>query len=214
MLKEKKQKIKKVSKVKSVNKEKLTKVIKKTESDVEEIIQTPTTVELKPESRVAEESVRNFEEKPTLVNFTDLISNKTYKLVVPVTVFVLVVLVTGFVIINSKNKTKNEPVVAGAVTLSPAEQARQNALNLLSQVNKVILLPTNEEPTIETVADLNLLKGQVFFNSAKVGDKVLVYLKSGKAYLFRPEENKIIEVGTFEPVVPNTKVKKTSTTKK
>lgn len=156
----------------------------------------------------------SYNEKPTLVNFLDLVSNKSYKIIVPVTIFVFVLIVAGIAVVNSRSQIKAKPVVAGAVAPNPAELARQNALNLISQVSKVILLPTNEDPTIETVADLNLLKGQAFFNSAKVGDKVLVYLKSGKAYLFRPDENKIIEVGTFESVVSNSKAKKTTATKK
>lgn len=65
---------------------------------------------------------------------------------------------------------------------------------LLAQIGKLILLPTDEQPTIATVADPEKLKDQVFFANAHKGDKVLIYTKSRKAILYDPVANKIIEV--------------------
>lgn len=62
-------------------------------------------------------------------------------------------------------------------------------------VGKLMVLPENEVPTYATVNDLEPLKGNLFFEKARLGDKVLVYSKNGKAILYRPSENKIIEVG-------------------
>jgi hypothetical protein len=65
---------------------------------------------------------------------------------------------------------------------------------LIAKVGQLILLPTNENPTIATVADLSKLQGQPFFAQAQVGDKVLIYTNAKKAILYRPSTNKIIEI--------------------
>lgn len=66
---------------------------------------------------------------------------------------------------------------------------------VLTNVGKLIVLPTDEDPTIATVADLNALKGQPFFEKAEIGDKVLIYKRAAKAILYRPRENKVIDIG-------------------
>ncbi len=64
---------------------------------------------------------------------------------------------------------------------------------IIEAVGKLIVLP-DETPTVATVSDLEKLKGQIFFKNAKVGDKVLIYIKAEKAILYDPELNKIIEL--------------------
>jgi hypothetical protein len=70
------------------------------------------------------------------------------------------------------------------------------------QLGKLILLPTNESPTIATVKDAGKLSKQVFFKDAKNGDKLFVYSKSRKAILYRPSSNMIINVQSVN-VTPN-----------
>ncbi|MBP9757441.1 MAG: hypothetical protein KBD06_02465 [Candidatus Pacebacteria bacterium] len=67
--------------------------------------------------------------------------------------------------------------------------------SLVSDVGEHMLLPENETPTLATVTDLHALEGQLFFRNAKEGDKVLMYLISQQAILYRPSIDKIIEVG-------------------
>jgi len=64
---------------------------------------------------------------------------------------------------------------------------------LIAEVGKLFILP-NEEPTVATVNDLAPLKGQAFFDHAKIGDRVLVFRIAQKAILYRPSEQKIVEV--------------------
>ncbi len=71
-------------------------------------------------------------------------------------------------------------------TITPAE--------LLERVGALVVLPSDEEPTIATVTDLTELQKQEFFYRAKVGDKVIVYPEAGKAILYSPTENKIVEM--------------------
>lgn len=65
---------------------------------------------------------------------------------------------------------------------------------LVEKVGTLIALPNNETPTIATVNDLDKLSSQPFFDNAELGDKVLIYAKAKKAVLYRPSQNKIIEL--------------------
>lgn len=79
----------------------------------------------------------------------------------------------------------------------PAFQQKQidaKTQQIVTQVGKLIELP-DETPQVATVADVETLKTtQPFFDKAMNGDQVLVY--SNQAILYRPEMNKIINVGT------------------
>lgn len=67
---------------------------------------------------------------------------------------------------------------------------------LVNQVGKLVQLPQGETPTIATVNNSTKLKNQAFFKDAQNGDKVLIYSKSGKAVLYRPSTNRVIEYST------------------
>ncbi|OGM26016.1 hypothetical protein A2962_03605 [Candidatus Woesebacteria bacterium RIFCSPLOWO2_01_FULL_39_61] len=67
--------------------------------------------------------------------------------------------------------------------------------NLIKEVGEIIKLPEGETPTIATVTDIEKVKEQSFFKNAQNGDKILVYQGAKKAYLYRPSERKVIEVG-------------------
>jgi len=82
--------------------------------------------------------------------------------------------------------------------LSKGAQAVQAEVDsLVAQVGKLISLPTDEKPTVATVIDASKVKDQSFFANAKNDDKVLIYQKAAKAILYRPSENRIIEVGAL-----------------
>ncbi len=77
-------------------------------------------------------------------------------------------------------------------TNSP-ENIQKQTDDLLSKVAKLTLIPAGEEPTVATVSDPNKLKDQSFFKQSQKGDKVLIFSKAGRAVLYRPSINKIIE---------------------
>lgn len=77
---------------------------------------------------------------------------------------------------------------------NPNDVLAQADKQLVEAVGKLMILPADEAPTIATVTDLEKLKGQPFFANAAVGDKVLIYTKAQKAILYRPSEDKIIEL--------------------
>lgn len=74
------------------------------------------------------------------------------------------------------------------------EAQRQEIATVVEKVRALIAIPADELPTIATVTDPEKLKSQAFFSSALTGDKVLIYTVAKKAILYRPSENKIIEV--------------------
>jgi len=65
---------------------------------------------------------------------------------------------------------------------------------LVAEISQFLILPTDEEPTVATVSDLEKLKDQLFFVGAKTGDKVLIYANAKKAILYDPVVRKIINV--------------------
>ncbi|HEX3099746.1 MAG TPA: hypothetical protein VHQ41_02115 [Patescibacteria group bacterium] len=110
-----------------------------------------------------------------------------------IAIFILTILVLGGLFWRSQhqlNKLKN----GSAQQNQSATQNQDDAKQLVQQVGKLIILPTDEDPTIATVSDLNKLKDQPFFTKAQVGDKVLIYSKAKKAILYRPSSNQIIEL--------------------
>jgi len=78
--------------------------------------------------------------------------------------------------------------------LTKTTQSNEQAA-LIAEVGNLMVLPTNEQPTIATVSDVNKLKSQSFFTHARDGDKVLIYTKAQEAILYDPLANKIVEVG-------------------
>ena len=75
------------------------------------------------------------------------------------------------------------------------KNADREIKQLVDKVGKMILLP-DEVPTMATVTDKSKLAGQKFFRNAKNNDKVLIFSLASKAILYRPDENKIIEVAS------------------
>lgn len=82
-----------------------------------------------------------------------------------------------------------------AVKKNPDIITKEETNYLVDQVGKLMTLPGDEVPTIATVIDKEKLKDQSFFANSQNGDKVLVYVKAKKAILYRPNTNKIVEVG-------------------
>lgn len=75
---------------------------------------------------------------------------------------------------------------------TPEEEIKE----VVARVASHIILP-NEQPTMATVTDLEALRGQPFFANAQIGNKVLIFPETGKAILYSPSADRIIEVGPF-----------------
>ena len=77
---------------------------------------------------------------------------------------------------------------------NPQATAAAQVQQVVAELSKFMILPTNETPSLATVSDLSGLKGQPFFANAQVGDQVLVYINAKRAILWRPSEDIIVEV--------------------
>lgn len=81
---------------------------------------------------------------------------------------------------------------------NPEKTAIEETQRLIDQMSDQIALPeadiANGEPTLATVQDKEKLKDQEFFANAENGDKVLIYAKAKKAFLYRPTTDKVINV--------------------
>jgi hypothetical protein len=77
---------------------------------------------------------------------------------------------------------------------NPNSVVQEETKTLTDKIGLLMVLPKSETPTVATVLDIKKLKDQPFFKNAKNGDKVLVYMTAKKAILYRPADNKIIEV--------------------
>ncbi len=105
---------------------------------------------------------------------------------------VLAVVLIGFLSFQYMN-TRNELKKAR----DPKAAAKIEAEELADKIGKVAELPTNERPTVSTVADKDKLQSQLFFKRVQNGDKVLIYTKAERVVLYRPSTGKIIEFMTL-----------------
>jgi hypothetical protein len=80
---------------------------------------------------------------------------------------------------------------------NPEKREQEEFKAAVKTINRHIKLPGDETPTLATVSEADRLKNMVFFKNARNGDKVLMYIKNKKAYLYRPSEDVIIEVAAI-----------------
>lgn len=75
-------------------------------------------------------------------------------------------------------------------------QAIQDELvkGTVSKLGQLMILPKDDKPTVLTVSDKTKLKSQPFFAKAENGDKVIIFINTRKAVLYREKDNRIIEV--------------------
>lgn len=65
---------------------------------------------------------------------------------------------------------------------------------VVAAVGKLIILPTDQQPTVATIQDVvALAKEQPFFNGAENGDKLLFY--QDKAIIYSVKNDKLVNVG-------------------
>lgn len=72
---------------------------------------------------------------------------------------------------------------------------------VITAIEKHMILPNNESPTLATITDTTKLSKNSFFSKAKNGDEVLVYVKNQKAVIYRPSLDRVVDVG---PVITGT----------
>lgn len=121
----------------------------------------------------------------------------------------LVVVLTGVALmISQKMKARQEIGKAGKVpgTVQNQDKGQAKPMEktdisaLVGRVSQLILIKTDEDPTIATVQDANTLRASnpVFYKDAQNGDRLLVW--SDKAVLYSTTQDKLLAV---MPIVSN-----------
>jgi hypothetical protein len=88
---------------------------------------------------------------------------------------------------------------------SVEKRAQAETVRLVKEVRKIMILPETDVPAVFDVQDPTLLASQqAFFVGAEKGDKLLVYPQIGKAIIYSPKRQKIVNVGpvTFDQTKP------------
>lgn len=107
----------------------------------------------------------------------------------------LVVIVLGVLVLGLAGTSVLFYQQARTLKTDPQKVSQEENEKVIAAVGKLVLLPEGEAPTIATVTDPDKLKAeQAFFAKAATGDKVLIYTRALKAIMYRPTENKIIEI--------------------
>ena len=113
--------------------------------------------------------------------------------------------VLGILVLGLAGTTLTFYKKAKSLKTNPQQVAQEENKKIIDAVGKLVLLPEGETPTIATVTDASKLKSQqAFFTRAEEGDKVLIYTSALKALMYRPSENKIIEIAPLVIGNPNT----------
>lgn len=112
------------------------------------------------------------------------LSQRISKIIITLVVIVVVALAVAGYFYNQVRILKQDPQLA----------ARQEVVDLVAKVGRLLVLPTGETPTIATVSDPGALKEQPFFALAAKGDKMLIYAQAKKAILYSVALNKILNV--------------------
>lgn len=110
-------------------------------------------------------------------------------------IVILVVVGLGIWCWNLYNDRKDLQAQVAHLNVNPQTAVQKQTQILVTQVAKLMQLPSNETPTIVEVSNATQAKKQsAFFQNSQNGDKALLYIKAGEAILYRPSTNKIIVV--------------------
>ncbi len=104
---------------------------------------------------------------------------------------------------ETKNELSNVQAELTAATdqiqifrTDPAAAGQAEVTRIVEEVSALYALPENEEPSVATVRDKELLKDQPFFEKAENDDVTLIYTNAKLALLYRPSTKQIVNVST------------------
>jgi hypothetical protein len=114
--------------------------------------------------------------------------------IIEAVLLVIVIMLALFVWSLNSDKHNLTKEVA-SLNANPQALVQKQTQSLITAVGQLMQLPQGETPTVAAVTNVAAARKQsAFFNNAQNGDKVLLYVKSSEAILYRPSTNKIILV--------------------
>lgn len=114
------------------------------------------------------------------------------KIVLGIVLLMFVGLVAAVIGLGRENKSLK--VEIAGLKQNPQELTKQETKELIEKIGKLVLLPADEEPILATVTDKEKLKEQPLFAKAENGDKILIYAKAQKAYIYSPSKEMLVDV--------------------
>jgi hypothetical protein len=113
---------------------------------------------------------------------------KTFKKKFPVRIFIVgFLIVTGLILCSGAYYSYRQHEKNISVSSASIEK----------EIGSLADLPTDEQPTVATVTNKEKIKDQAFFANAENGDKILIYNKAKKIFLYRPSTKEIIKSSVF-----------------
>lgn len=127
---------------------------------------------------------------------------KKRKLIPKASTIVIVILLLalaggGYYFYNKYSETKQEVEKLSTVQ-GQQELNKSQTEQLLSEMRSIIVLPTGEDPVVATITDVKQLDKNEFYKDAQNDDRVIVFAKAQKAYIYRPSTKTIVNVGAFQ----------------
>ncbi len=98
-------------------------------------------------------------------------------------------------------------IILGQSVLPEKTKSQVDIANVKAAVSKLMILPSNEEPTLASVQDKSKLADEFLRSKTENGDKVLVYTDNHLVIVYRPSIQKIAAVGVanVDPAYPESK---------
>ncbi len=164
----------------------------------EEAIILPSHVNQKEIPRIVDEKKENMENwkeisQQSSIGPSKKVSHKKfYFLIIFLALFVLLACYTAFYFYK-KSKV---------VTMKEENTAQEQLEETLTLLGSIAILPAGDEPVLAIVSDPSQLKNDAFFVDSQIGDRVIIYPKIGRAFLYRPSVNKIVNIISFLPNSP------------
>lgn len=143
-------------------------------------------MKLVPYHKYMEENIPTLPSETQVITKKIIINHKTKILLLAVLILILAGL-PSYYFYNQYQK-------AQALLQNPNLTVSQQEQDLVAKVGNLMVLPSNESPTIASVKDKTQLPDIPLFANVQNGDQILIYQKAQKAIVYRPSINKIIEV--------------------
>lgn len=131
-------------------------------------------------------------------------AKKTKKLSNKKKILVVGGLVIGLLVVGAIGLSVYSFTQLQSVKKNPQKIITDETKSYVEKVSKHIDVPMDEEPQVARVQDEAKAKENPFFKNVKNGDVVLVFAKAQKAVIYRPSEDKLINVGPLN--IERTKV--------
>lgn len=96
-------------------------------------------------------------------------------------------------------------LIAGSIFFWYTKSGEDDAARTIRAVAELVVVP-RETPLVTTVTDPSKLSDTPLRGEAEVGDKVLFYTNAKRAILYRPNENRIVDMVRLTTAPPAQKL--------